>query len=152
MDLAYPWGRDWLEGTPLREETEAPRWVHQARSTNSRCQPRRPTRLSRQKLLQKKKQWQHRCYLQVHTDLWHPTCLSPHHPLLVYVHLHPCSRRTGTARHQRKNLKWHLHTAEAMVHFWTSTPKEPLQHQHLLTTPLRVILMHHPPAHLNPMI
>ena len=67
--------------------------------------PRCPTRLSRQKLLQKNEQRQHRCYLQVFTDLCHPACLSPHRPLLVYVHLHPCSRRTGTAQHQRKNLK-----------------------------------------------
>ena len=34
----------------------------------------------------------------------------------------------------------------------TSMPKEPLQHQHLLITQLRVIWMHHPPACLNPMI
>ena len=40
--------------------------------------------------------------------------------------------------------------AEATVHFRTSTPKEPLQHQHLLTTPLRMILMHHPPARVKP--
>ena len=34
-----------------------------------------------------------------------PTCLSPHHLLLVHVHLHPCSRRMGTARPQRNSQK-----------------------------------------------
>ena len=84
MDLAYLWGWDRLEGMPLWEETEAQRWVHQAGSTNSRCQPRRLTRLSRQKLLHQKGQLQHQCYLQVCTDLLHHACLSPPHPLVVF--------------------------------------------------------------------
>ena len=36
--------------------------------------------------------------------------------------------------------------------FWTSLPKDQLQHQHLPTTQLRVIPMHHPPVYSNPMI
>ena len=35
-----------------------------------------------------------------------PACLSLHHLLLVHIHLHPCLRRTGTARPQRKSQKW----------------------------------------------
>ena len=34
--------------------------------------------------------------------------------------------------------------------FLNQHAKRPLQHQHLPTTPLRVILTHHPPAHSNP--
>ena len=34
-----------------------------------------------------------------------PVCLFPHHLLLVNIHLHPCLRRTGTARPQRKSQK-----------------------------------------------
>ena len=36
--------------------------------------------------------------------------------------------------------------------FLNHIPKDPLQNQHLLTTQLRVILTHHPPACLNPMV
>ena len=38
-------------------------------------------------------------------------------------------------------------TAKSTVRFWTIMPKDQLQHQRLLTTQLRVIPMHHPPAY-----
>ena len=64
----------------------------------------------------------------------------------------PLFQEDGYSSTSEEESEVTFRTAEAMVHFRTSTLKEPLQHQHLLTTPLRVILTHHPPARLNPMI